>query len=260
MAEPGLIDLYLVELRADVENQSDADDVVAEAQDHLHLTAERYRSRGLSEVEAERRAIGDFGSSGLVARAFATQRKGVIMPTTFTRRTGLAAVVCAICGFLGQAALASTTSSEIRAWTFVPLTLLAVVLFFPAVLGLRARQAGRLGRIGTAGFLLMLAGPLLATPFSWVAGTALIAFMGLGLALISLAMWRANILPRGGILLLGGGLVGSIALAAIMTAVHFDAGKLILLGQIPSAVGLAWLGWFMWREEAVEFAPPPATA
>jgi hypothetical protein len=91
MAEPQLIDRYLVTLRRSLGKAPDAEDILAEVEDHLREAAAGHRHGGLDAQAAAARTLKAFGSPRLVTRAFADARKrGLAVPTTFTRRTGLA--------------------------------------------------------------------------------------------------------------------------------------------------------------------------
>src|SRR5438093_1608263 len=103
MADDGLIAAYLRELRSSVARLADADDIVAEAEDHLLEAVERLTAAGRSSVEAEAEAIGRFGSAALVARICVVQAKqGAAVPTTRTRQAGLAAVLAPLLLAFGQ--------------------------------------------------------------------------------------------------------------------------------------------------------------
>src|SRR4029450_4452794 len=90
VAGDDLIGAYLRELRASVGHLRDADDMVAEAEDHLRETAERLRD-GRTEAEAAAEAIARVGSATYVARVCTTEAKrGAAVPTRRTCFAGLA--------------------------------------------------------------------------------------------------------------------------------------------------------------------------
>ena len=60
MADDGLIAAYLRELRFSVARLADADDIVAEAEDHLLEVVERLTASGHDASEAESEAIARF--------------------------------------------------------------------------------------------------------------------------------------------------------------------------------------------------------
>ena len=103
MADDGLIAAYLRELDFSVARLADADDIVAEAEDHLREAAERPRRRRHAAAEAEAEAVARFGSAELVARVCAIEAKrGAAVPTTRTRQAGLAAILTPVLLVVGQ--------------------------------------------------------------------------------------------------------------------------------------------------------------
>src|SRR6185436_910407 len=105
VAGDDLITAYLRELRASVAHLRDADDMVAEAEDHLRETVERLRD-DRSEAEAAAEAIARFGSAGYVAKVCTSEAKrGAAVPTRRTCIAGLSlflAPVLLIVGTIGN--------------------------------------------------------------------------------------------------------------------------------------------------------------
>ncbi len=97
MAEYVLIDGYVDTLRTRVRWRRDVDDLVAEVEDHLYSTVERFEATGTDSQLAQRKTLERFGDPDLVADAFAsTPRGGIAVPTKFTRFAGLAAIFASV--------------------------------------------------------------------------------------------------------------------------------------------------------------------
>ncbi len=93
MAESVLIDGYLDTMRTRVRWRRDVDDLVAEVEDHLYSTVERFEARGTEAQLAQRHTLERFGDPDLMADAYAsTPRGGIAVPTTFTKTAGLVAI------------------------------------------------------------------------------------------------------------------------------------------------------------------------
>jgi hypothetical protein len=129
------------------------------------------------------------------------------------------------------------------------------VLSVPALLvglwGLRRRHGG-LGRIGLFAFALALA----AVPTFFVAGYygVFVAFVVLEIALVvfGVEMLRAQVLPVVPLILLVAGPVLGMAALAVLAVVSGEAWLSWVVTLVPVAGALMWLGWFMWREPAVD--------
>ena len=61
MAEYALIDGYLDTMRTRVRWRRDVDDLVAEMEDHLYSTVERFEARGTDTQLAQRQTLDRFG-------------------------------------------------------------------------------------------------------------------------------------------------------------------------------------------------------
>lgn len=86
---PDPIDAYLNALRQSLRNQSDRDDLVAEAEDHLREAVERRVLAGDERSLAHELALIEFGDAALVARALVhTRLHRVPQPTPGTRAAG----------------------------------------------------------------------------------------------------------------------------------------------------------------------------
>ncbi len=239
---------------------------MAEVEDHLREAAGRLVADGLEHAEAKRSAILRFGPAPLVARALATREKGVVMPTQFTRRAGLAAIAAVVLFVAGAfsfiltraSGLSDESASASRAYTFVPLMLATIALFVVFLVGLRHRHAGRMGRLGTGSYALIAASPVLAFPFSWLAPAALVVILAVGFGVLSVALFRASVMPRRAVVMFGLGLPLGLLIVLIVLAdiiadavgYQIDLSNFVPFGMALSGVGLVWIGWTMWLEPA----------
>ena len=242
-ADDRLIAAYLVELRHSLDGipTDDAEEIVAEVEDHLLEAARRH---------GELAALARFGTPNLVAATFRTEaRKGAAVPTTFTKRAGLVAALSPVLLAFGAWANQFTNRGFAHgaAVLFEVFALPAVIV---GILGLRARHGG-LGLLGRVGFWAFIAGPVfsLAIPWSGIVITG--ALWALAFALLGTAMLRAPVLPRPPVVLFGFSASASVVVAAIVTAAGADFGDGWFVPLVLQSAGFAWLGWAMWREEAL---------
>lgn len=250
MADDGLIAAYLRELDYSVASLPDRPDIVAEAEDHLCEAAERLVRQGRGRAEAEAEATARFGSAALVARICVIEAKrGASVPTTRTRAAGLAALLTPVL-LIGGQYLNLTVDRGFGHGIGVMLLTAAIPAFLFVLWGLRARHGG-LGQLGKIALVAALVAPFVA-----IAGYAgLFAGMGLlSLAVIVLVieMLRANVLPVVPLVMLAAGPVGTLAVVVAITATGGDAGDFWAYPMLLTAAGYVWLGWFLWREPAVD--------
>jgi hypothetical protein len=263
MAQAQLIDRYLVTLQRSLGKAPDADDILAEVEDHLREATAAYRRDGLDAHDAETRTLQTFGSPKLVARAFADARKkkGIAMPTTFTRRAGPAAIVCPLALVAGMLLLDPerwTARHWTTNWYFAANStiLIALALLIAAMLGLRARHGGALGSVGLAGLVLTAVGALpVLLQVSWALPFWLIP-ISVGCALFALGLLRARLLSRLAATLFGGGLLLTAALALRDALVGDEQNVTVwpygFLGIAIFGLGLTWLGWQLRAERPVQ--------
>jgi hypothetical protein len=250
VAGDDLIAAYLRELRVSVAHLRDADDMVAEAEDHLRETADRLRD-GRTEAEAAMEAITRFGSAGYVARVCTSEAKrGAAVPTMRTRAAGLSlflAPVLLIVGTIGNWSTGKTWFHGLLVFVSV----LSVPALFFGLWGLRRRHGG-LGRVGLFAFALAL----VAVPvfFATAYGTLIAApaFLSIALLVFAVEMLRAQVLPVVPLTLLAAGPVLGMATAAVLAVVPGDGMLPFVVTLVPVTVALMWLGWVMWREPAVD--------
>lgn len=253
MAEPRLIAAFLTEFRYSASRLADIDDVVAEVEDHLLASVETGIARGSSPAKAEAEALARFGSAPLVARVFIEEAKrGGAVSTRLTRRAGLAAMLAplvAVIGAIGNEAVPASEGS--LHGVFVVLLVAAFGVFAFAMWGVRQRHGG-LGVWGRAAFWLFVASPVIVLPFGWGAGAAFAVVQLAVVALLGIGMIRARILPVPAVGLFTLAPALTIVMAAALTAAGVDAALYAPVGLAASAVGLAWVGWAMRREPALD--------
>src|SRR5688500_10786020 len=172
--------------------------IVAELTDHLLETAARFQRQGLSRVLAEKRAIEQLGSPRLVAITFA-RSKGVGVPTTFTRYSGLAGALGAL--IVSLAFIWQEFSIQFMHGFFAEISSVGGVLVAISMFGIYFRTRGQLGRVGRFGFRLMFIGFMIGfgSSLMWF-GVG--AFLGLGVMLVGFfsyfgAVLGSGVLPTG---------------------------------------------------------------
>jgi hypothetical protein len=255
VAGDGLIAAYLRELRYSVARLPDADDIVAEAEDHLLEAVERL-SDGRPDHEIEAEAVARFGSAQLVARICVIEsRRGAAVPTTRTRYAGLALLVAPILAIAGEIGNETTRHPKtgIHGFFVVVLTLSVPALLF-GLWGLRRRNGG-LGRLGLAALVLAFASPILSFGAAYGALAAFAVLMGLAIGVLAVEMIRAQILPVVPVVLLVLGAVGMlvVTLASFLVDAARDIWiELAIVAGAPLVIGIVWLGWYQWREPAVD--------
>lgn len=233
--------------------------IVAELTDHLLEAVHRFHEQGISWAEAEERAVDQFGSPGLVARTFA-QSKGVGVPTSFTRYSGLAAIIGSLMAgiaFVVQELSVAFEQSYFGYISTIGGTLVAIALF-----GVYIRSRGQLGNYGRLGFRFAVGGFVvgMGSAMAWFmpgSFAGLIA-MVVGLFLYLGAVIRSNIFPRWTVGSLFGGIAVSLVIGLFGSFLGLigrgsDTGPLATsLGALIMTVGFVGIGRFLWSEKAVE--------
>lgn len=209
------------------------------------------------------------------------------------RWTGMVAVVAGILFVVVQPihppdTLASVTTGQ---WAIVHyLTLAMTVLFGVGITGIYVRQVEETGWLGLVGtvtlnlalfitaamvFIEAFVSPVLADRdpefvsalLGLVSGTPGTVDLGplatmwsvsgvafpLGCAVLGFATIRARVLPRLAAAVFGFGLPVAVVVVSLLP------GDLHRLGAIPIGVGLAWLGWAVWRGAADRESVVPET-
>jgi hypothetical protein len=255
VAGDDLIAAYLRELRFTVARLPDADDIVAEAEDHLLEAVERMDDgRPRHELEAE--ALARFGSAQLVARiCIVESKRGAAVPTTKTRYAGLALFAAPILAVVGE--IGNETTTQPKTWVhgfMVFLLAMSLPALFFGLYGLRRRNGG-LGRVGLVALILAFVSPVVSLAAGWGAHVALAGILSFAVCVLAVEMIRARILPVVPLALLVIGATGFLALALLAFSVDAVGDLFIELCAIataPLVVALMWLGWFMWHEPAVD--------
>ncbi len=138
------------------------------------------------------------------------------------------------------------------------------------VVGLYLYQKGHLGWLGRVGFYLTVAGAIVAALGGLLVvlvegvfgGTVsgvldgithtLVLLVILGSLLFGIATFRANVLARGGALLVG---LFSLVIVAVVL-IGLDSPWLFLVPEALLGVGWAWLGYSLWSEHAASAEQP----
>jgi hypothetical protein len=256
VAGDGLIAAYVTELRHSVARLPDADSIVAEAEDHLLEAAERLCAEGRSRHVAEAEAVARFGSAALVARICAVESKrGAAVPTTKTRYAGLALLAAPLLALVGEIGNETTKHPKTGIHGFfIAVLVLSVPALFFGLWGLRRRNGG-LGRIGLAALVLVFVSPVLSMAAGWGAVVAFAALMATAICVLAVEMIRAQILPVVPVALLVVGALGvlAVSLATFVVDVAHDIWiELVAVAGAPLVIGIMWLGWYLWREPAVD--------
>jgi hypothetical protein len=275
VAEYVLIDGYLDAFRTQVRWRRDVEDLVAEVEDHLYSTVERFEARGTNAQLAQRQTLERFGDPDLMAEAFAsTPRGGIAVPTKFTNTAGLAAIIASV---LWIAALVifwlgdSVASDwETRVYLFWAATTGAAgALTIVATLGLRQRH-GTLGALGTTGMVVSGVGVAISLVLTW-AVPVWMTIEGIGLLFVALAVLPMRIAPRLQVIAYGSGLLrGSIA---FLIARAMEVGTRdrwgdypaaltigVVVGFVVIALGLLGLGIWLRNEEPADIETTPDQA
>lgn len=260
MAGDSLIEAYLTQLRAQLPRSADRGEVLAEVEDHLRTVAEAHQRLGLSVADAERHAVGTFGSAELVARAFAQQKgAGVAMPTTITRAAGFAAIIGGLvfAVTMSLSLVTRVTAAGESSW-FAPTAASGFVLIGLGLLGLHLRHRalyGLPGRVGRTLVPLGLVG-MLASAAAWF---GLGYFLSMAIALagvvgIGIEVWRAQVLSRAPLvpLLAGVAAVIPVSFVGSGTAGTWSVGTVLTMAVVATiGASISWLGHGLWREQTL---------
>ncbi len=278
MASYGLIDAYVASLRRRVRWRPDVDALVAEIEDHLYSTVERFEAGGIDTDLAQRAALERFGDPDLVARAYASAPNGgLAVPTRSTRTAGTFAILSAVlwlvvigswwlAGLLEPRYDLQSGASSISYAVGAAALLGAASFMVAAMLGLDRRHGG-LGALGTSGLIVGGVG-LVAALLAWVfTGWGTLTMVGT--LLFAAAMWRRNLAPRLPIALMASGpVVGAVAWAVLRSSpgpidltglwgVHWVENEVgLTLGVVILAVGLLGLGRWLRSEELALIEDP----
>jgi hypothetical protein len=273
MARYALIDGYLDSMRSNIRWRRDLDDLVAEMEDHLYSTTEQMLARGTDVVDAQRATLARFGDPKVLAAAYASnQRGGLAVPTTFTKRAGLLAIIGGGIWLLAGILLIATDSEvdwQFYYYGFSLAVLVAGVLGVIAMVGL-GKRVGGLGVVGLTGTVIASVGVLLSV-VAW-AVPLWMSLQGVGFLLIGIGVLRTGTtLPRNGILLASSAfIIGPIAfflLDALEVGWQDSYGDYPLawiisglVGFILMGTGLFVTGRWLRSEEPVNIDATPVAA
>jgi hypothetical protein len=255
---PTNIDSYIADLQRRLRRLDDADDLVAEVEDHLRAAAAHLvSSDGLDQQEAEEHAIDSYGTPAKVAAGFRRgARQGGAIPTRFTRLSGLAAMATPLMLLFGSIFNRGPAKGPVHGLgVFLQVASYATLVI--AIVGLVVRHGG-LGRMRWVIVGLLVAAPALA--FAGYPGlVAGILALVAALAIMSVGLYRAAILPRPAILLLFSAPAWFLVAAFVVTVAGGDAGDDAgRYGAVVAAsvalIALAWFGWALWREPPLDRA------
>ena len=198
MAEPDLIEAYLINLHRCIRFRRDADDVVAEAEDHVREAVERACRSGADPITAQRITLERFGDPTVVARALSVSAHGgIAMPTPFTRSAGTAALASALAWALAAVALAFgglQGMGENLYLAFLIPVMVAAVTTAVALAGLLSRAGGRRDFGTIVGLVLAFsAAAMMVLAWAWLVWTMLIA----AAALIAVLKARSGLVGAG---------------------------------------------------------------
>jgi len=278
MASYDLIDAYIESLRGRVRWRHDIDALIAEVEDHLYSTAERFEASGIDRVLSERAALERFGDPTIVAKAYAaTPNGGLAVPTESTRTAGWFAIASAILwvtvvGFWWLAGLLEpryelqTGVASVAYAAGAAALLGATSSMVAAMLGLHRRHGG-LGVVGTVGLVLAAAG-VIGGLLAWVF-TGWGTLMVVGTFLFGAALWKPNVAPQLPLALMAGGpVIGAVVWAALrgsqgpidltgLWGVHWFENQVgMTIGVVLLALGLLGLGRWLRSEEPATLGHP----
>lgn len=273
MARYALIDGYLDTMRSRIQWRRDLDDLVAEMEDHLYSTAEGLCAIGVDDHDAQRVTLDRFGDPRILTAAYAsTQQGGLAVPTTFTKRAGLMALI-ASAFWIVVAAADLFMAGDGDTWQ-VYYTVMSVAALVASVLGVIVmvainKRLGGLGALGLVAIGLMCLGAV-ASIVAW-AVFLWMTIQGLAWLVFGIAVLRSGIAPRTPTVLASGGfVVGSIV---FIVANALEVGWQDSYGDYPVAwlaglitgctlmsIGLFGLGTWLRSEEPVEIESTPIAA
>jgi hypothetical protein len=249
MAEHTLIDGYVAEVRRALGRHRDVADLVDEIADHLESSVREWRDRGLDADAAQRRSLAAFGDPLLVARTYAAERRrGLAVPTCFTRASGLPLLTTGVTWMWASALfLLSGLAERTRPWESLPRTLFLVaviplwiggIALGVGLVGVYRRHGGG-GRLPVIAITVLVLGALVSSlpwlVFGWI------PLIAVGAVLLTIWLRQWNLAPRASSAALAGGstVAAGIALAiGVLTGGDFR----VLNGTQRLIVGLGIFG------------------
>jgi hypothetical protein len=252
---------YRAELQANLPfGRRTARRILTEIEDHLSEATSHLLDDGLAPSEARERAIERFGTPRTVAETFARSR-GMGMPTTTTRLSGLGAMLIPVSVLLGLLLVYYDGWGDPGHWVGSGLLFAAFGQLAFFVAGLWKRHAGSLGNWGKAAIVILIASPFLSIPFLWAAPLALLVCLSVSFLLLSIGIWRAGRLPWKPLVLCALGPAYIVGVGWIGAIVGFDGARYFAAGGFPPiAIGFVWMGYVLWSEKAEKVSADPPVA
>lgn len=231
-------------MRSEIRWCSNLDDLVGEMEDHLYSTVEGMLATGTDPDTAQRATLDRFGEPKFLAALYAsTHSGGMAVPTTTTIRAGTLALTSAAfwlisTGVVSLGLLADRSGNGDDPWLAVYLLLamgvgVAGVLSVFVLVALGKRHGG-FGTPGMIGLVLATVGVVVSIGITW-ASPLWMGVLGLGYLTFGTSMYRRDIAPRiGSVLLSVGMLIGTAAFFVVDAA---ELGWKDSYGDYP----LAWI-------------------
>ncbi len=277
MASYQLIDDYLAGLRRRMAWRADVDDVIAEAEDHLRSALELRIAAGEAAGAAQQAVLARFGDPTTVATAFAaTGTGGLAVPTRFTKRAGLAAMVAAglwtafaVLWLTDELAGLSERIDQSLALLAMASLVGAAALTVVVVVGLNRRHGG-LGPMGTIGSVLVGLGVLATVPFWFVMGWGVL--LAAGMLLVALAVHARGLAPTAATAAFGAAWTVGVSTWSVLRVLEVGtrdewgdypivSPTAITVGVVILAPGLVGLGrWLSGETPADLDSPEPLAA
>jgi hypothetical protein len=238
-----LITDYLDALRARLRSRRDADDLVAEVDDHLRAHVDALVRDGRDPEDAARLALETFGDPDIVSRAYLTTSAGKLaVPTVSTRVAGSLARLSAVLwvclpavwavGALVAGSVDEPPADYVAYFIGVFVLAGASALMCAVAFAIRVRHGGSIGLLGLAGLAALILGAVSGLVVAW-AVPVWMTLLGLGTGLVAVSILRRPIAPRLPAVLLGIALpAGAIAFVIVRA---LELGSPDEYGDYPAA-------------------------
>lgn len=240
MADDSVIDTYIEKVRRLLSSYRYGERAVAELADHLQQRVDDLTTAGYSREDACAAAINALGDPESYVADFSSVRA---MPTTFTRRAGLAG----LCGapLLGLGFAQPSDGNQVPWLLLVPFVSLVVGL-----LGVIVRTRGSFGRSRGLTSLALIA---VGGSVGWAGGYGIVGLVCavavlLGLSLLLHATYRVGALPQSATLTV---VVSGVALAALIGSEIKENSLPVYAAGAALFVGWCWLQYTLWSESPV---------
>jgi hypothetical protein len=261
---------YLDTLRARLQSRRDAEDLVAEIEDHLRAHVETLVRDGQNPDDAARLSLESFGDPNVVARAYLVTPAGKLaVPTVSTRAAGALAGISALLwlGLLAiwaiGAALDHTLSGPAADYLFYFAGVLVLAgasgLMCAVAFAIRERHGGTIGVVGTVGLGALILGAVSALVVGW-AVPIWMTLLGAGAVCVAVAILRRPFAPRAPAVLFGLALPAGAATFAVARSLEIGRPDengdypvalfaALTIGCALSAAAMLAVGLWLTREE-----------